>query len=878
LRIFISHHRADNDIVDRIQEVLDKYKIEYWVDKTQIYTQISEVNKKIREGLKDCTHFLLLYSSSSSNSEYVKAEVRNAISKKDLIKFSLRLDNTIFENEFKKFEDHYYERIDKDDLKDKLRNFIFQKVSKDCDFISQIRILKDKVRYDFEHFPELKSVFENVSVKGFTKFDTYNEFISQRFRLLKTKQEKEDILKYIIEILKKKDAGNFIPVVGNYGSGKSTLSFYTLYHLCEEIMNDEIIPIYIPLGKLNDYRNSSKPNLIDSILNYISVEYKITNKKTAEDYLEKGNFILILDALDELSLKIDPEIIEKNIDNIISVSNKGNRVLLTSRYTYLTKNQESKFIDEDGLIEILDFDSKNRQDFINRKIKNGKLRVRQNEFIEYISTSQIEQITSKPLFLQIICDNYEDFRNIKLLNPALIFEKLTGEWIIHDVNKNEGLSSNEKKELKKSRQRISESLALFANKIGFDNAISIEELKNQVNEEFASEIGYQISNQKLSEFYRDAKDSTFLTKEKRENNLDTYSFIYKPVVEYLVARRIVDCINDDVEGIMLEAILQYSQQINSPETIEFIGYIVEIDWSVKPHANATIFLKEQDGLINRRYLDRSDVLFDTVKYAKSRSKNEDCSLNPNIGNLINIIYSITGFGKFNFRNKGENNQNMNLEDLSNCNLESLRLINAILPKINMAGANLRNANLTGANLNGANLSHTNLENAKLNRADLHNVNLEGSRLYFTDFTRSNLVDAVINSASLIETNFTAANLERADFSDVNRQRPENDWAGWDAFYDLDLSLSIFHDAKFFNAFLPFAIIINPGGYINLKGNKDTDFNKAVIDDYSLICQIGKFTKNIPQKINTKSEISEILNAREESPFEERWLRISKLPD
>ena len=191
---------------------------------------------------------------------------------------------------------------------------------------------------------------------------------------------------------------------------------------------------------------------------------------------------------------------------------------------------------------------------------------------------------------------------------------------------------------------------------------------------------------------------------------------------------------------------------------------------------------------------------------------------------------------------------------------------------------LRNANLAGANLAGANLSHTNLENAKLNRADLHNVNLEGSRLYYTDFTRCNLVEAVINSASLIETNFTAANLERADFSDVNRQRPKTDWEGWDAFYDLDLSLSIFHDAKFFNAFLPFAIIINPAGYINLKGNKDTDFNKAVIDDYNLICQIGKFTKNIPQKINTKSEISEILNAREESPFEERWLRISKLPD
>ena len=81
----------------------------------------------------------------------------------------------------------------------KLEIFIFEKISKDTSFVSQIRILKDKIRYDFEHYSTYKDVKENISVNAFRKIDAYHEFVSQRFMLLQTEKENKDILKFVID-------------------------------------------------------------------------------------------------------------------------------------------------------------------------------------------------------------------------------------------------------------------------------------------------------------------------------------------------------------------------------------------------------------------------------------------------------------------------------------------------------------------------------------------------------------------------------------------------------------------------------------------------------------------------------------------------------
>ena len=60
--------------------------------------------------------------------------------------------------------------------------------------------------------------------------------------------------------------------------------------------------------------------------------------------MQNGKIIFILDAFDEMHHTMDPSIIDKNLEYINLLSQYGNYVILTSRYTYLAKYQEIKFI------------------------------------------------------------------------------------------------------------------------------------------------------------------------------------------------------------------------------------------------------------------------------------------------------------------------------------------------------------------------------------------------------------------------------------------------------------------------------------------------------------------------------------------------------
>jgi len=73
MKIFISHSSADNDLVKKAVKMIEKYRLEYWVD----YDQIEEgdsITEKINEGLRDSTHFFLMWSKKARNSQWVTEE------------------------------------------------------------------------------------------------------------------------------------------------------------------------------------------------------------------------------------------------------------------------------------------------------------------------------------------------------------------------------------------------------------------------------------------------------------------------------------------------------------------------------------------------------------------------------------------------------------------------------------------------------------------------------------------------------------------------------------------------------------------------------------------------------------------------------------
>jgi uncharacterized protein YjbI with pentapeptide repeats/archaellum biogenesis ATPase FlaH len=855
MKIFISHSREDNSFVNIITNILDTYQIEYWIDRDQIYNKISDLDKAIKEGINNSTHFLLLWSKNARGSEYVEKEIKNAISKGDtLTTFSFQLDDTEYPDDIKKFKNCTREKINANSGKEQIRNFIFGKIAKDTSFISQIRILKDKIRYDFEHYSSYKDLKENISVNAFKKIDTYHEFVSQRFRLLGIEKEGEDILKFVFNQIKHKDKnGKLIPIVGDYGSGKSLFSLYLLYQLCENIEDDSLVPIHVQLGKLKEFDPANELSFTECLGKYVEKEYKITDRFL--DNIKNGKIIFILDAFDEMYHTIDSSIIDKSLEYIDRLSQHGNYVILTSRHTYLTKYQEMNFITRNELVKILDFDDKQIEELVDKKIANHKITIPKSEIMKTLSKPEIKKFISKPLFLHIVCDKYYELQNLPILNPASIFEMLTKEWIMHDVHKYEQLSPDDKKALEKKRHRISESLALLANKIGDKQSISLGDLKKQIDDEFITKVGYQVTDDDLSKFYRDAKDTTFLIKEKSEGDQDTFSFIHRAVVEYLVARRIVNCINEKD----YDSILQYSQEIKTDETYEFIEYIVDIEWAIKPHAYPRLNERlDDDFKLEHNFLDKTYIIHKAIAYAKSKSNSDNPSLSPEIGNLVNILYSISNFAKFSYKEIANSNSNQRL-DLSCCNLSGLRI--------------------PYANLSHADLSHADLSHADLSHADLSHADLSGTILYSADLSGSKLSEAKLINSKLMNTDLTKCDLAGADLSLANRS-VGRDLIENEPSCSVNLSNSDLTNVNFENADLSTAFILNLIAFEGIKGNSDSDFSGSVITDKGFYKVLKKFTKKLPTLFYNRQKLAgRVVDTCTTSRSEgEELVRISKLPN
>ena len=108
------------------------------------------------------------------------------------------------------------------------------------------------------------------------------------------------------------------------------------------------------------------------------------------------------------------------------------------------------------------------------------------------------------------------------------------------------------------------------------------------------------------------------------------------MVEYLVARRIVNCITEKD----YDSILQITQEIKTNETYEFIEYIVDIEWAIKPHVyRRLIEILDEEHNLDHNKPDKTCIIYKAISYAKDKSKSDDPSQNPQIGNLVNILYA-----------------------------------------------------------------------------------------------------------------------------------------------------------------------------------------------------------------------------------------------
>lgn len=865
MHLFISHTSKDNEILNQIIKILDKYHIDSrWIDIEKIKDN-SRIRKEITDGILNCTHFLLLWSKNAAESEWVKEEI-NAVSSdpydKKIKKIILKVDNTPL---LPLLADAYF-RTYSDPEKDVLD--IIQEHT--GNFITQVKIFKKTVQ---EHYRNPPKEPQKPIIGNFKKFNGYKLYVQQNYEVreydpisknianyvlqlidtnLKNKKIEEDTIKLLnaeIDTLKKVKSGKptkenkkleekvlnkiknlkykqerirserVIAIVGDYGSGKSALCHFVLYKLCE-LESDEIIPIFVPLGSLPKETDTNRDLILD-IYEYIKKEYKFNiSFNEFSDYVSNGKIIFILDALDERSTKLEDTIAQNNLDLILKLGEK-NIVLLTSRHTYLTTNMEEKLLfDYKKIIKIKDFTKDEIESFIHRIIGNEEKK--KDEIEKVLQDEKVKELAQKPLFLHVICENFNKIKDYFVINESVILKILTEKWIIHDIKKNV-LEAKKECELIDERQRISEILAFAQYRTG--ELISIQHIQSEVTNEFKDSDAD--AKNRLERYYRDARDSTFLTREENEK----FRFILNPVMEYFVARRIVN----DIRNCKSKSLLEHVTLIKTQETFDFISGIIDIEWAVKPHVFQEISEENPDRAILETKKNLRNSFYSIIHEIRAEKPNQ------NLKNFIKILHMTHNLpirprlSRFNLAEIQIPTADLRGADLSYANLNGANLIGADLRGANLTGAKMHSAVLIGsnlmgaslfgaelykANLTGCDLSNTDLRDAKMNEAKIHGAILDHARtrdnryqIYLSkcDLTRSSVqgidlsyvdladtkfIDVDLRSVNVIGSRFHKADLSRANFTGA--ELTDTDFRGADL-YRTNFSRTKMNKTKFSGA-------------------------------------------------------------------------------
>lgn len=561
-----------------------------------------------------------------------------------------------------------------------------------------------------------------------------------------------------------------IPIIGEYGSGKSALCHHVLYRVCRDNFKD-YIPIFVPLGQLPK-REDSVNHLIEDILDFVHKEYRFKiSKEMFDQLISNGKIIFILDALDEMSKKLDNVVAQNNLNHVIKLAEKC-VTIITSRYTYLTESMEDKLLIEyNGLIQIQDFTKEEIERYLHRYLPTNETRIEEIKLV--IDRHRLGDFAQKPLFLDIICRKFDKMKEYFPINESVILKILTDGWIKHDVSSKEELEEPVRRELTDVRQRISEILA-FA-EYEKSRPIGIEDIKSQVKEEL--EKDYSDPEIRLNQYYKDAITSTFLVKEEKE----TYRFIINPVIEYFVARRIVN----DIKKERILSFLKHVQTIKSIETLDFIRGIIEIEWAVQPHViidqskDAPNESKSREIL--QQYENHKKFVIDLIDDIRNKKYREK-AVNlvrllhmtgnlPHHPNLSGLDLSKIPIPNANLRGGILNDVNLTEANLRGSNLNNAKLVKAIMPRIKLSGADLSNADLSYVDLSGADLSNSDLREADLTGSNLQGANLSNADMGKIKISKTNFSSANLSNTKLIGVDFrdtvvVNANFIGADLQDV----------------------------------------------------------------------------------------------------------------
>lgn len=351
--------------------------------------------------------------------------------------------------------------------------------------------------------------------------------------------------------------GNHINIIGDAGSGKSTLIQHIFQLSC---LQSYKIPILVTLRDL-----SNENNTLENYIRNIILDNKLS---PSDDFLNnlllEGDFLFILDGYDEINSS-EKKLITKNINDFIDSYSKNFFILTSRPYSNI------EYFKDFHNYSIKDLDLNEQLEFIDLQISNEKLATKIKDSINEYKDDYVSAFFKNALLLTLYIINYSQNSLVpdkKYLFYRKVFDVL---FIEHDSTTKIGYERIKSTELnQESFEKILKTfsfISLIQNKFKFDKSY----VNTQLNDIKDKDNRLEFNN---LDFINDLKQSIGIWVE----DSGYLSFSHKSLHEYFAALYLKD-MNQNSKKIMIYKKLtnNYNNSTNVFDLLNFLSLCYEMD-------------------------------------------------------------------------------------------------------------------------------------------------------------------------------------------------------------------------------------------------------------------------------------------------------------
>ena len=369
--------------------------------------------------------------------------------------------------------------------------------------------------------------------RSISKYESTEFFKKDLYCRLNCTNESGQDNGYIDDYTRKwfEDDGNFLTILGDYGTGKTIFAERLFWELAKAYLNDPVnnrIPVYIPLKK---YRKEI--NIRSLITDLLLHEYlvKIKDYSVFKSLNEQGRLVIILDAFDEMAAGAEESEVISNFREIKSLLCEKTQIILTCR-THFFKDQNQIHKMHEGTPLYQEVDNQKYEFklcFLSPFTKNDVVDLVYKYDVEnaeqYIKTIEntynLSELSRHPILLDMILRTVPDaLTKSELITPADLYTTYTGFWLERDDWRT--------KMTHDQREFFMKELAFYFQLNGITE-MHFSGLPKYIRQKFPGLKTFK----ELDYFEADVRTCTFLTRDPVGN----YSFVHRSFCEYFTSLR-----------------------------------------------------------------------------------------------------------------------------------------------------------------------------------------------------------------------------------------------------------------------------------------------------------------------------------------------------